>query len=106
MKLNKYTNKFKKAKGFTLIEMVVVVAIIAILLLLVVPNVVKQKQHAQQRTNDAFKTTLQTQVELSEKKDAKWEDLEADGYLTKKQVERANKEGYTLKDGEVSGPEK
>ena len=91
--------KTKKTKGFTLIEMVVVIAIIAILILLVVPNLSKQKDKANDRTDEAFKTTLQTQVELSGRKDPSWDQLKEDGLLTEKQAKRAEK--YEIKSGVV-----
>lgn len=104
-KLKSLMKKSKKAEGFTLIEMVVVIAIIAILILLVVPNLGKQKDKANERTNEAFKTTLQTQVELSEKKSiTKWDELS--DLLSEKQIKRAEEEGYTVKDGIVQGPSK
>lgn len=54
----------KIRKGFTLIEMVIVLFIISLLLLIMIPNLVEQKNHANQRSNDAFRTTLKTQAEL------------------------------------------
>ena len=92
-KLNNLKKKAKKFKGFTLIEMVVVIAIIAILILLVVPNLSKQKEKANNRTDEAFKTTLQTQVELSGKENPTWDELQKDGLLTEKQAKRAVKDG-------------
>lgn len=98
-RLRALQKKTKKVKGFTLIEMVVVIAIIAILILLVVPNLSKQKNKANDRTDEAFKTTLQTQVELSGKDNPTWEDLKKDGLLTEKQAKRAEK--YEVNNGVV-----
>ncbi|CCI82708.1 hypothetical protein FC41_GL000404 [Lactobacillus hominis DSM 23910 = CRBIP 24.179] len=92
----------KKAKGFTLMEMVIVIAIIAILILLVLPNLTKQKDKAGDRTSDAFRTTLQTQVDLQDdpKSITSFDKLESDS-LSKQQLEKANKE-YKIVDGQVT----
>ena len=95
--------KRRKQEGFTLIEMVVVFAIIVILILLIVPNLINQKKNAETKTADAFRTTVQTQVELykdkyGEPKD--FEDLKKDDYLTGDQITKAKK-NFTLDSGEV-----
>ncbi|WP_251717638.1 competence type IV pilus major pilin ComGC [Lactobacillus agrestimuris] len=92
----------KKQKGFTLIEMVVVIAIVVLLLIIIAPNLVGQKKNAEKKTDDAFKTTLQTQVELYENEhDKEPESLEALGekYLTNDQLKKAK--NYKLEGGEV-----
>lgn len=61
----------KKQKGFTLIEMVVVIAIVVMLLVIIAPNLVGQKRNAEKKTSEAFRTTLQTQVELYENEHGK-----------------------------------
>ncbi|GAA3636681.1 competence type IV pilus major pilin ComGC [Lactobacillus hamsteri] len=61
----------KKQKGFTLIEMVVVIAIVVMLTLIIAPNLVGQKKNAEKKTSEAFRTTLQTQVELYENEHGK-----------------------------------
>lgn len=107
MKKNLITKniKNKKAKGFTLIEMVVVVAIIVMLLVIIAPNLTKQKQNANEKTNAAFKTTLQTQANLYEDdkdrdgKEINFKNMFDDGYLTKKQLEKAK--DYTVVNGVV-----
>ncbi|MBP2057870.1 competence protein ComGC [Lactobacillus colini] len=104
-KIKSLLKNFKKAKGFTLIEMVVVIAIIAILILLVVPNLSTQRKKAEDRTEEAFKTTLQTQVELSGKENPSWDDLKEEKLITDKQYDRAIKNKYEIKDGIVKGPE-
>lgn len=67
-KINQRIIKWKanenKLAGFTLIEMVVVIAIVVMLLIIIAPNLVQQKNKAQTKTDAAFATTLQTQVEL------------------------------------------
>lgn len=95
--------KNRRQEGFTLIEMVVVIAIIVILMVLIVPNMLGQKQRAEEKTSDAFKTTLQTQVEMYKDehgKPTKFEDLLSRDYLTKDQVNKANKT-FELNNGEV-----
>lgn len=96
--------KSRRQEGFTLIEMVVVIAIIVVLLLLIVPNLIGQKQKAEEKTADAFKTTLQTQVELYKdekgKAPSQFEDLKDGDYLTQDQIRKANKD-FELDQGNV-----
>lgn len=97
--------KNRKAQGFTLIEMVVVVAIIVMLLLIIAPNLTKQKQSANDKANDAFKTTLQTQADLYQEdnerdgKEISFKNMFDDGYLTKKQFDKT--QDYTVTNGVV-----
>ncbi|MBL1059567.1 MULTISPECIES: prepilin-type N-terminal cleavage/methylation domain-containing protein [Lactobacillus] len=96
--------KSRRQEGFTLIEMVVVIAIIVILMVLIVPNMLNQKEKAETRTSDAFKTTLQTQVEMykddGHDTPSKFEDLQGE-FLTKDQVKKANK-SFKLENGKVT----
>lgn len=95
-------SKKSKVKGFTLIEMVVVVAIIMMLLVIIAPNLAKQKNNANRKTDDAFKSTLQTQVTLYEDdkdrngKTISFQNMFEDGYLTKKQLTKSK--DYAVKD--------
>lgn len=97
--------KSRTQQGFTLIEMVVVVAIIVLLVLIIAPNLMKQKKNADTKTSDAFKSTLQTQVDLykDEKKlDGKvdFTTLHKDKYLTDDQFKKSA--NYDVNDdGEV-----
>ncbi|RMC40833.1 MULTISPECIES: competence type IV pilus major pilin ComGC [unclassified Lactobacillus] len=97
--------KAEKPQGFTLIEMVVVIAIIVMLLIIIAPNLTKQKESASERTDDAFKTTLQTQVNLYEDdkdrngKEINFKNMFDDGYLTKKQLDKAK--NYVVSNGVV-----
>ncbi|WP_370567280.1 MULTISPECIES: competence type IV pilus major pilin ComGC [unclassified Lactobacillus] len=103
--ITKSTTDKRKVKGFTLIEMVVVVAIIVMLLIIIAPNLTKQKNSANERTNDAFKITLQTQATLYEDdkdrngKEINFQNMFDDGYLTKKQFSKSK--NYTVTDGVV-----
>lgn len=100
-----FIRKNKMQKGFTLIEMVVVIAIIVLLLLIIAPNLARQKQNAEKSTDRAFKTTLQTQVELyeneyGEKDKPNFAELRDKKYLTAKQYDKANK-NYQIENGIV-----
>lgn len=92
--------KKRQAKGFTLIEMVIVVAIIAMLILLIAPNLVEQKDKAKSTSDRAFRTTLQTQIDLSDKKINSWEEAEKEKLLSSEQAKKAAA-GYTISDGKV-----
>lgn len=103
-RLLEFVKKNRQLNGFTLIEMVIVIAIIVILLVIVTPNLVKQKETANNKTDDAFRTTLQTQVELYENKEGKKPSALSDlgkEYLTDRQQERIKEGHFELKDGEV-----
>ncbi|MQS88921.1 competence type IV pilus major pilin ComGC [Companilactobacillus mishanensis] len=96
----------RKKKGFTLVEMVMVLFIIAMLMLLILPNLSQQKDNATKKSNEAFRTTIQTQVDLTYKPgDAKLEKLESDGVISSKQKERADKMKMKITDGKVVLPE-
>ena len=92
----------KRQRSFTLIEMVIVVAIIATLVLLISPNLLAQKDQADKRTNDAFTTTIQTQVELYEentgKKPASFQEMVDAHYLTQKQEKQAEDKKLAIGD--------
>lgn len=65
-KLKQFIIKNKQVKGFTLVEMVIVIAIIAMLILLIVPGLSKQKDRATSKTDEALRTTIETQRQLAE----------------------------------------
>lgn len=85
----------KIRKGFTLIEMVIVLFIISLLLLIMIPNLVQQKDHADKKSEEAFRTTLVTQaglyLENNYDKDSKGNTDntadKADGKVTVKELE-------------------
>ncbi|MFS1663929.1 competence type IV pilus major pilin ComGC [Streptococcus sp. zg-JUN1979] len=56
--------KNRKAKAFTLIEMLIVLVIISVLLLLFVPNLAKQKDNVTQTGNAAVVKVVESQAEL------------------------------------------
>lgn len=94
--------KKRKQKAFTLMEMVVVVAIIAVLVLLISPNLWTQKESATKKADEAFMTTLQTQVELyrsdNDKAPADFAEMKDKNYLTAKQLKQINDKKITLAD--------
>ncbi|WP_034550865.1 competence type IV pilus major pilin ComGC [Carnobacterium funditum] len=100
-------HKFKKmdAKGFTLIEMVLVLFVISILMLLIIPNVVTQKQKVDAQGTKALVTVVQTQVELYEMeygiKATTFEVLKEAKYLSDEQSKQADAK-LQLSDGKVT----
>ncbi|UQS83804.1 competence type IV pilus major pilin ComGC [Bombilactobacillus thymidiniphilus] len=96
----------KKQSAFTLIEMVIVLFIISLLLLIIIPNINSQKNSAKNKTDAAFKTTLQTQVDMYDGDNPTWGKLQSDNYLSSAQVNKAQKEGYAIENGTVVGPKK
>lgn len=53
---------FKKEKGFTLIEMLIVLTIITVLILLIVPNLTDKSTSVHDKGCDALVQTVQAQV--------------------------------------------
>ena len=81
--------KSRRQEGFTLI--------IVILILLIVPNLLGQKQKADQKTTDAFRTTVETQMMLYENEYGDkpgLKELEKENYLTSDQVKKAISKGF------------
>lgn len=103
---NYVMKKIKKmnAKGFTLIEMVLVLFVISILMLLIIPNVVNQKEKVDAQGTKALVTVVQTQVELYEMefgtKATTFDMLKTKNYLSETQVKQAN-DKLTLSNGKV-----
>ncbi len=85
--------KNKQVKGFTLVEMVIVIAIIAMLILLIVPGLSKQKDRATSKTDEALRTTIETQRQLAEDNGdgTSLEELVKKEYISQKQKERYEK---------------
>ncbi|KRK80313.1 competence type IV pilus major pilin ComGC [Companilactobacillus nodensis] len=86
----------KTKKAFTLIEMVIVLFIISLLLLVMIPNLGAQKNNASTKSEEAFKTTLQTQVDMYDSDTdnsngnsvPNWTALKLKGYISDKQFKR------------------
>ena len=85
--------KNKRVKGFTLVEMVIVIAIIAMLILLIVPGLSKQKERATSKTDEALRTTVETQRQLAADNGdgTSLEELVKKEYISQKQKERYEK---------------
>lgn len=62
------------------------------------PNLSGQKNKAQNKTDEAFVTTLQTAVDLGEG-ETSFSQLQKDGYLTEAQLKKSA--GYEVVDGKV-----
>lgn len=92
-KLKQFIMKNKRIKGFTLVEMVIVIAIIAMLILLIVPGLSKQKERATSKTDEALRTTIETQRQLAEDNGdgTSLEELVKKEYISQKQKERYEK---------------
>lgn len=93
----------KKQPGFTLIEMVIVVAIIATLVLLISPNLLSQKKKADDRSKNAFVSTLQTQIQLyREDHDntvpTSFKQMTDEHYLTADQQKKADNNNFTIEE--------
>lgn len=97
--------RIRKAKGFTLIEMLIVLFIIGLLLLLILPNLNVQKNKVQDKTDQALVNTVQTQVELylddDDSQEVTLEELETKGFLSKNQVKQANNRHIKINNNHV-----
>lgn len=87
-------NQSKNKSAFTLVEMAIVLFIISLLILLIVPNLSKQRTHADKVNTEALQTELNSQAQLyADDKNVAIETvnvkmLENDKYLTEKQAEK------------------
>ena len=89
--------KRKEFKAFTLVEVLVVLLIICVLVVLFVPNVGKQKELADRKSNEAVVALVENQIEIyemefPEEKETsltiKLEKMESAGYITNDQRKR------------------
>lgn len=89
--------KWKRLKAFTLVEVLVVLLIICVLVILFVPNVGKQKELADKKSNEAVVALVNNQIEIYEMEfpaekntslTIKLGKMESLGYITKEQRER------------------
>ena len=86
----------KKKKGFTLIELLICLFIIGLMMLLIIPNIAKQREKAQEKSDAAIVKDAKGSTEGTSSTDAKpsAETLQSKGYITKEQLEaykKANK---------------
>ncbi|WP_315897723.1 competence type IV pilus major pilin ComGC [Streptococcus sp. sy004] len=82
-----------KARGFTLVEMLIVLVIISVLLLLFVPNLSQQKDKIKDTGNAAVVKVVESQAELYEltaSDQASLGKLVDTGHITQKQAESYN----------------
>lgn len=90
-KLIQLKKKLHRKKGFTLIEMVLVLFIISLLLLLIMPNMMKQKEAAEQKADAAIVKTVEGQLglyEATEGKKGSIQDLVQAEYITEDQAKK------------------
>ena len=86
----------KKKKGFTLIELLICLFIIGLMMLLIIPNIAKQREEAQKKSDAAIVKVIENQQELyqldknvKEKPDVST--LKNNGYITQEQLDSYNK---------------
>ena len=87
----------KKKKGFTLIELLICLFIIGLMMLLIIPNIAKQREEAQKKSDAAIVKVIENQQELyllenkeaTSKPDAST--LKNKGYITQEQLDSYNK---------------
>ena len=85
----------KKKKGFTLIELLICLFIIGLMMLLIIPNIAKQREEAQKKSDDAIVKVIKNQQELyqldknvNEKPTA--DQLSKENYITAEQLKAYN----------------
>lgn len=87
----------KKKKAFTLIELLICLFIIGLMMLLIIPNIAKQREEAQKKSDAAIVKVIENQQELYllENKDATAKPdatvLKDNGYITQEQLDSYNK---------------
>lgn len=90
----------KIRKGFTLIEMVIVLFIISLLLLIMIPNLTKQRDNANEKSNEALRTTVVSQAGLYSEdhpdKEVTITNLKNNNYISEKQVDKLSKSNLIL----------
>ena len=86
----------KKKKGFTLIELLICLFIIGLMMLLIIPNIAKQREEAQKKSDAAIVKVIENQQELNQldknvKDKPDVSTLKKDGYITQEQLDSYNK---------------
>ncbi|MGZ1658454.1 competence type IV pilus major pilin ComGC [Staphylococcus argenteus] len=88
----------KKAKAFTLIEMLLVLLIISLLLILIIPNIAKQTAHIQSTGCNAQVKMINSQIEAyalkHNRNPSSIDELVADGFI--KEAQKTCKSGETI----------
>lgn len=95
----------RKESAFTLLEMLLVLFIISLLLYLISPSLLKQRGIAENKTDGALIATIQTQVDLAtddtNSLKVTYETLLDQEYLSKKQVDHAQKRHIIIENNQV-----
>ncbi|MDR3157141.1 MAG: prepilin-type N-terminal cleavage/methylation domain-containing protein [Lactobacillales bacterium] len=83
----------KQLHAFTLVETLIVLLILSILILIMVPNLMKHKDFAEKKSNEALLHVIESQTtmyELEQGKDKKpsLQELKDAGFITSDQKER------------------
>lgn len=86
----------KKKKGFTLIELLICLFIIGLMMLLIIPNIAKQREEAQKKSDAAIVKVVENQKELyklDNKPDTEpsIDDLKTGKYITQEQYDAYKK---------------
>ncbi len=92
-----------KKKGFTLIELLVCLFIIGLMMLLIIPNIAKQRESAQEKSDAAIVRVVKAQqqaymIDLKTNDIPTLEQLKEKGYINDSQVDAYNKAPQNLKD--------
>ena len=92
-----------KKKGFTLIELLVCLFIIGLMMLLIIPNIAKQRESAQEKSNAAIVRVVKAEqqaymIDLKTNDIPTLEQLKEKGYINDSQVDAYNKAPQNLKD--------
>ena len=86
----------KKKKAFTLIELLICLFIIGLMMLLIIPNIAKQREEAQKKSDAAIVKVIENQQELYQldkkvKEKPNAQTLKDNGYITQEQLDSYNK---------------
>ncbi|CDR25146.1 competence type IV pilus major pilin ComGC [Staphylococcus schweitzeri] len=95
----------KKAKAFTLIEMLLVLLIISLLLILIIPNIAKQTSHIQATGCNAQVKMVNSQIEAyalkHNRNPTSIDELVADGFIKEAQKTCKSGEIISISNGEA-----
>ncbi|MGZ1692934.1 competence type IV pilus major pilin ComGC [Staphylococcus argenteus] len=95
----------KKAKAFTLIEMLLVLLIISLLLILIIPNIAKQTAHIQSTGCNAQVKMVNSQIEAyalkHNRNPSSIDELVADGFIKEAQKTCISGETISISNGEA-----
>ena len=85
----------KKKNGFTLIELLICLFIIGLMMLLIIPNIAKQREEAQKKSDDAIVKVIKNQQELYQldknvKDKPSADQLAKENYITAEQLKAYN----------------